>query len=80
MEMEEEEEEQVATKPPKIHRLDESVVNRIAAGESNAPSLPSRSSSRTASTPTPPPLTSSSRTAASSSSKSPTTATEFYLL
>ncbi|KAM2450927.1 hypothetical protein TB2_008347 [Malus domestica] len=29
----EEEEEQVATEPPKTHRLEESVVNRIAAGE-----------------------------------------------
>lgn len=27
------EEEQVAREPPKIHRLEESVVNRIAAGE-----------------------------------------------
>nr|XP_028946194.1 LOW QUALITY PROTEIN: DNA mismatch repair protein MLH1 [Malus domestica] len=33
MEIEAEEEEQVATEPPKIHRLEESVVNRIAAGE-----------------------------------------------
>ncbi|XP_070665061.1 DNA mismatch repair protein MLH1-like [Malus domestica] len=29
----EEEEEKVATEPPKTHRLEESVVNRIAAGE-----------------------------------------------
>ncbi|XP_048424030.1 DNA mismatch repair protein MLH1-like isoform X2 [Pyrus x bretschneideri] len=33
MEIEAEEEEQVATEPPKIHLLEESLLNRIAAGE-----------------------------------------------